>query len=395
MDRKNKRNFTIRKDYLENKITGSLVHKVYNSPESNYGGQPSAAIFDEINNYQDDRNMEAIQTGMSLSEDKPIQLMAANPPEDKIHFVMNLLAECRKDTDFFVKDFSAPKNADWLLPETWALANPFIKEYLRTKGKKFKNVFEFYKKQAALAEKNKGKEISFRRLLLGQGVKSSDLEWFDVTLIQTADNSVFRNKNLRWVTGIDLSATRDFSALSLCGYDNDTEHLYIKPFLYLPNLKNRRKIQSKMFLDWEAKGFLKIQRSDVTNKEQIVNDFKEFRKKHNLKIEATMFDPALASHYYEDFKPYNPKTVYYSGRQMTGAIREVERIGLAKKLFLIGENPCVRWQFNNCIVSQKSKGYCLLNRAISENNIDCPVSVTLAMKYLVDNPKKSYSSFYV
>ena len=388
-----KTNFTIRKDYIQNKINSALVHKVYNSPESNFGGQPSAGIFDEINNYKDDKNMEAIETGMSLSEDKPIKLYAANPPESKEHFVLPLLKEAEKDSDFYVKKFSAPNKADFMDPKTWGKANPFIKEYLSSG--KFENVYKFYEKQAALAKANKGKEISFRRLLLGQGVGADNLQWFDSTLIQVTDESVYKRNDLRWTVGVDLSAVKDFTAVSFNGYNEDTEELFIKPFLYLPNIDRKGKLLSNRFLKWEKEGFLKIQRKEVTDKEQIVSDFNNHVHKYNLKPEAVVFDPALASHYYDDFKQYNPMAVRYSGRQMTGAIREVERIGTAGKLHLIGENPCVRWQFNCCVVSQKSKGYCLLNRVSDQDSIDVPVAVTLGMKYIVDNPRKTYGAFFV
>lgn len=394
MDTQYKKDFLIRKDFIENKKTGSLIHKVYNSPESNYGGQPSGMIADEINNYADDRNMESIETGMALSEDKPIKLYAANPPEDKEHFVIPLLKECEKDPDFFVKKFSADPKLDPFDPQTWARANPFIAEYFKSKNKRFSNVFSYYKKQAALAKASKQKEISYRRLLLGQGVSASHTEWFDTSLIKAAGESVYNRDDLRWAVGIDLSAVKDFTALSFIGY-SDNEELFTKTFLYLPNLKKRKETQKKQFLLWEKQGFIKIQRKDVTDKEQIISDFKNFIHKYNIKPEAVIFDPALASHYYEDFKKYNPQTVYYSGRQMTASIREVERIGTAGKLYVIGKNPAILWQFKNCIVSQKSKGFCLLNRLSDHYSIDAAVAITLGMKYILDNPKKTYGAFYV
>lgn len=394
MNKQTSQMFLIRKDYIENRMTGSLVHKVYNSPESNYGGQPSGMIADEINNYANDRNMESIETGMALSEDKPIKLFAANPPEDREHFVLPLLQECEKDSDFYVKKFSTDNKLDPFDPKTWKTANPFIKEYFKSKKKKFSGVYNFYQKQSALAKANKAKEISFRRLLLGQGVSAAYTEWFDTSLIKTAGESVYKRDDLRWVVGIDLSAVKDFTAVSFIGY-SDKEELFTKNFLYLPNLSKRKETQKKQFLIWEKQGFIKIQRKEVTNKEQIISDFKNFIHKYNLKPEAIIFDPALAPHYFEDLKQYNPQVVRYSGRQMTASIREVERIGTAGKLYIIGKNPSVSWQFKNCVVSQKSKSYCLLDRLSPHYSIDAPVAITLGMKYIIDNPIKKQEAFYV
>ena len=389
--------FRVRKDYIEHKTQGNRVHVVFNSAEANYGGQPSGAIFDEIGNYQDARNMESIETGMSLSEDKPIILKASNPPSDKSHFVLALLKQDESDPDCYVKKFSAGIKQDWADSETWRI-NPFINEYFLSNGKKFKNVFDDYKKKCQVALNNKEKEISFRRLLLGQGISAKANEFIPVDKIKDFPDpdTVFKNKNLRYAVGIDLSSTRDATALSHIFYNEDSEDLFIKPFIYYPNIKNRRKSEQKRFRKWHEQGFIKIQDKKVTDKKQIVSDFKNFIDKFNLNPEAVSFDPACgASHWFEDFKDYKPNNVFYRGREMTPTIREFQRIGIAGKLHVINLNPAISWQFNNCLVSEKSKAYCLLDRATSLQSIDFPVATAIGFKHILENKKKALKGFNV
>ena len=82
--------FTIRKDFFLNKETESKLHVVNNASTSNLGIQSSGAVFDEIGAYKDDSNLQTIQSGMSLSEQKPLLLMASNPPEIAEHFVYSI-----------------------------------------------------------------------------------------------------------------------------------------------------------------------------------------------------------------------------------------------------------------------------------------------------------------
>ena len=77
-----KSDFKILKDTITHKETGNKVYVVFNSPDSNFGGQASAGVFDEVGRYRDTRNMDAVLTSMSLSEDKPITLYASNPPDN-------------------------------------------------------------------------------------------------------------------------------------------------------------------------------------------------------------------------------------------------------------------------------------------------------------------------
>lgn len=387
--------FKIRKDSIEYEPTGNKVHVVFNSAEANFGGQASGAIFDEIGNYKDMGNMEAIETSMSLSEDKPIKLMASNPPKDREHPVMALLSEAEKDQDAFVRKFSLDIKKKWHDPQSWRI-NPFVDKYFKSKKKKFNNVFSFYKKEAGLAVKSKEKEISFRRLLLGQGVQVNHLEWIDPSSIKIADETVFGRKDVRWSVGIDLSLNRDFSALAYVGL-SDSEELFVLPKLYIPNTEKRRIGQKNLFANWNQKQFITIQNTEVTNKQMIVDDFHAFVEKHSLKgkIESVVFDPALVGDWSENFEEYNPQKIPYRPRELTQSIRTLERIAQNNKFNLIGKNDCYLWMIKNSLVSIKSKNFCILDRASVWSSIDGPVATVLGAKFLLENKINGNEPFMV
>ena len=133
-----------------------------------------------------------------------------------------------------------------------------------------------------------------------------------------------------------------------------------------------------------------MQNEQVLNPNDVFDDFYGFIKQTGFSPEFLSFDPSLANHYYTHFEKSGFKTQKekYSPRSMTQSIRELERIGNGGGLSLVGENPCVLWQYSNVLVSQKSRGYCLMDRVSVHANIDAPVATALALKPLIENPKK-------
>ena len=59
-------------------------------------------------------------------------------------------------------------------------------------------------------------------------------------------------------------------------------------------------------------------------------------------------------------------------------------------LNFIGRNDCLKWMMGNVCVSSKSKNFVLMNRINDMQNIDGPVSISLAMKFFVENKPKQF-----
>ena len=386
-----KQSFIIRKDYFINKETQSKLHVVYNASTSNLGIQSSGAVFDEIGAYQDDSNLQTIQSGMSLSEQQPLLLMASNPPETPEHFVVPLIRACEKDSDFIVKKFALPMDKDWQSESSWCETNPFLTEWKRTNGAKFQNVMNNYRMLFRRALETKESELSFRRLQLGQSINANYLEYIPTEKIKFVREFDYSRKDIRWACGIDLSQSHDFTAVSFCGWKQQTDELFVKSFLYLPNTTTRLPMEKKRFTTWNNLGFIEVQNTEVLNANQIFDDVQRFLSKTNIKLEGIQIDPSLASHYIEYFeKNFKLSKDKMTGANCTQSIRELERIGNSGGLKIIGENHALIWMFQNVLVSQKSKNYVLMNRQTPRANIDGPVSISLGLKYLLDHPKKKF-----
>ena len=385
--------FTIRKDYFLNERTQSKLHVVFNASTSNLGLQSSGAVFDEVGAFSDDSNLQTVMSGLSLSEDRPLILMASNPPETGDHFVLPLLRACEKDPDFLVRKHTLPVDKNWESEDSWCEVNPFLAEWKRTKGKRFANVMNNYRMLYRRALETKANEISFRRLQLGQSISASYLNFISPEKIKVVHEKDFNYKrtDLRWSAGLDLSQSRDFTALVFTGWKQGTDQLFIKPFLYLPNYNTRRTSQKKLFQQYADAGFISLQNKEVLDANEIFSDAHKFLSETGIKLEGFQIDPSLAQHYIEYFeKNFKVEKQKMTGANMTASIRELERIGNAGGVTFIGENDCLMDHFNNVLVSQKSKNYCLMNRQSVEQSIDGAVAAALSLKFVLDRPQKKY-----
>ena len=391
--------YKIRADYIENKESGSLVKKIYNSPSANLGNMAIGfVVIDELCSYSPlaKENLLTILGGLGMSGQQPLQLYATNPPTDPLHWSLDYIKGLKTDSNTAFFDFSADPKLDIYSDKTWSKANPFIKDYLKTENPIYKWTYDFYKAQSLKAKGSRELELDFRRQLLGQRVANTDLKFCEVDRIKQADDSVYNDKSLRWAIGVDPAWKFNFFSASLCGFNEDIESVFIKHFLFIANLENRRHSQKLQFQEWEKKGFIKIFNEDTIPRQPVIDTIKNFVAEKKLKIEKVMVDPGQSKQW--DFDRVWPQTefVYNSPRNMTGPIRYLEKITHSHKTYFIGKtiNQCAINQWDSAIVSQKSKDYCSISRVNNYLSVDSVVSSTLAVKYLSENRRKIYTAFF-
>ena len=391
--------YKIRADYIENKESGSLVKKIYNSPSSNLGNMAVGfVVIDELCSYSPlaKENLLTILGGLGMSGQQPLQLYATNPPTDSLHWSLDYIKGLKTDNNTAFFDFSADPRLDINSDKTWSKANPFIKNYLKTKNPIYKWTYDFYKSQVLKAKDSRELELDFRRQLLGQRVTADAGKFCEVDRIKQSDDSVYNDKSLRWCLGIDPAWKFDCFSASLVGFSEDTESVFIKHFLFMANLEKRRPSQKLQFQEWERKGFIKIFNEDTNPRQPVIDTIKSFITEKKLKIEKVMVDPGQGKQW--DFDKVWPQTefVYNSPRNMTGPIRYLEKITHSHKTFFIGKelNQCALNQWDSAIVSQKSKDYCSISKLNSHQSVDCVFSSVLAVKFLSENRRKIYTAFF-
>lgn len=376
-------------DRVLQKTTGSRLDFLTNSPGGALGLESDGLCADEIGAYRSDATLVNLTTGGSLSPDNFLSLFSSNPPQEDSHFIHDMIRRCDKNDDFKVFRFRLPATKDWTEERNWAVANPFLQEYFDSGGKRFDYVMKFYRSYFNNAISSKSYENSFRRFLLGQYIRGAST-FVDTSKIRIVDEEIYKQPGIRWNLGLDYSHSRDFTSVCLTGWNQAKGQIFLKPFLFLPNIKNRHKIQQIDFRNWESLNYLKIQDVDVLDGDDVAETVLKYLLKHKIVIEACVFDRALATHHLQKFSNFKCEAIRMTPREMTTPIREIERVAEDSNLHFVGENPCMSWMFENTLVNEKSKNYCIMDRASSRQSIDGPVSASLAMWWMLKNKKRDF-----
>ena len=390
-----KNKYKIRKDWLENKKSFSKLQKIFNSPTANLGlVNVTALIADELSAYPDRRNLDAITSGMSLAiGGRPLVFYATNPAEFSEHWTIDYIKGLKADPQLAYYDFSADPDSKLDDLKQWGKANPFIAHYLQTKDPVYKGVFDFYKRELKKAQESKESELVFRRMQLGQSVSADAYRFVDVSKIKIADDSIYEDKTMRVALGIDLAWKWDFCAFCLVFFNEDTESVFVKPFLFLANVKERYPSQKALFEGWHNAGHIHIFNKPEIIRDKAIDIVKKFIADKKIKIEKVVSDPALAKQWRLDNEWSNIEYTWMSPRNMTGAIRYLEKTAASEKLFFIGKNPALAYHFSCALVSVKSTNFCTLYKASTYHSIDAADAVTLSVKYLSETKKKKHLTF--
>ena len=390
--------------FREKRVTHLLNNNVLKvltkSVSSSHGLFPNGIqIGDEIGVWDDKcfKQAEIIRKGMSLAEE-PQQIFLGNVPEHADHTSLEVLKECEADKkNWQVKKFKANENYSWRNPKSWASANPFY-SYSKTP-----QVKKFYESEFKNALKNKRSECEFKRLMLGLGTVMDSSRWIDVENLQVIKDegkiqSLYKNENIVWSLGVDLSVQgTDSTAWVLCGMEaieddplnDETQNVYLYGKIYWPNTEKHKASIKDKILEWEHGGFVTVQKEKSIRMQPIVDDIYKFVEKLPFKNDLTIvFDPSWAGAWYPSFENnFRIVETEYRPQTMSRVTRIFQRKNELKNIYLLYEdNPAIRWQASCGIVNELSRNYCLLSRMNKNRdlNIDFWVASLLAGTELID-----------
>ena len=388
-------NYKITREVLENREGHNHLYKVFSKASSNLGMlNLSGVIGDEVGAMQSRENLNSILSGLAMAQTKPLLLFSSNPPENLSHWSYEYLKTLKNDPDWACFDYSADLKLDVYSEKAKRQANPFYDEYVKTKNKHLKSVYDFVNKEAERAKKSSENLVVYRRFQLGQRVSAKAYQWVDVNDIKIASEDILKDKSLRPVLAFDLALSNDFCACLLCLFNESTEDIYLYPFLHLANTKNRTPTQKKKFEVWHERGYITIQDRKAIDKNIFIAEIKNFLKEKKIMIEAHVWDRNLSTGWTEEFGG-EPELYKGTAHEQAHGIRFVEARSKEGKLHFIGENPCLTWMFDNPVCSQKSKGYVLLDRVTWRDSIDGAVCAVMGTKYFIEHRIKSFVGFAV
>ena len=235
--------------------TGSTYAALSADVATKHGLSPSCVIYDELGQATSRELFDVLDTAMGARAE-PLLLTTSTqaarddaPMSELIDYGLRVQRGEVKDKSFHLSLFTAAPELDPWDPKTWRLANPALGDF---------RSLEDVKRMALQAQRMPSREASFRNLILNQRVDTT-AQCLSAAVWKPCAGAVGvdRLKGRKCWAGLDLSASRDLTALALVFADDDGSY-DIVPFFWLPadDLADREDQDRVPYTRWRDDGFL-------------------------------------------------------------------------------------------------------------------------------------------
>jgi len=342
------------------------------------GPNPSAIIFDEVHTY---KNYELINilTDGNINRTNPLTFFTSTagyvlkgPLKDYIDLAKRILdpAIDFDDPKFFALLFELDKEDDPNDESVWIKANPTLGSI-----KPLSRLREKYQEARMLP--SKWPAFLTKHLNIFQKASGA---WIDAATIAKVIKKLDINgfKDCPCWAGMDLSATRDMSALTLV-FKKDGKY-YVFTYLWIAN--NQQAIMRKGGIDltdWIKAGYIIKSDLDTIDYDVIIDKIVGIKKDFDLR-ELTS-DPNFLYPINTRLKKKGVKQVTafrQTKPNFTPPIQELEK-AIYDGNIIIDENPCLEWMFQNIVIARDSNDNVKFEKNKDKDAIDGCISLAEAI----------------
>jgi phage terminase large subunit-like protein len=362
---------------IVNESKGNYFQAISSDSKTKHGFSAGVVVMDELH-VQKNRDLYDTLLTSTGARSEPLFISITTSGYDKQSIGYEIYSYAKKVKDKVLKDdsfypciFEADKDDDITLESTWIKANPnygvsLRKDYMQRESQRAKDVPSYLN--------------TFKRLHLNIWTDSYSAwltakEWDDCYV--EYDYKSLEGKQC-W-GGIDLSTTRDISAVVLLFYEN--EKFIILPFFFIPkdNLKNRR---DRDGVDYE----MFVRDNHVIATEGNVIDYNVIKEKINelgnkYKIQSMSYDrwnaSMLISSLIEDYG-INMSPLGMGFVSQSAPTKEMEKLILEKKI-VHNNNPAANWMLSNVSLMEDPAGNIKISKSKSKSKIDFVAALILAL----------------
>lgn len=360
---------------------GTIYRAISADAKRHLGLSPSFAVCDELGSAIHSDLYSALETAMGARAEPLLVAISTQAPSDH-HFFSEIVdralrvqsGEEPKDESFHGAVYAAHDDDDPFAETTWRKANPAS----------FRS-FEDIARQAADAQKMPSREAAFRNLILN---------------LRTSAETRFVNK-LEWLAcgaeprelagricyaGLDLSWSRDLSALVLVFPDADT--FDVKCHFWLPGdgLAAKARADRVPWTVWRDDGYLTTCPGKVIRAEDIAYQVKEAARLYDLRaLSYDRWGGALFKRELEKVGCDVPLLEHGQGyRSMNPACDRLER-AVAQGRLRHGNNPILTMCASNACVTLDPAGNKKLSKDRSDGKIDGLVALAMGLTAAADH----------
>lgn len=159
------------------------------------------------------------------------------------------------------------------------------------------------------------------------------------------------------IAGLDLSRTKDMSALVLVFPEEDRQTCWQLAYFWLPEEEAQRKNHLAPYLTWARDGWLNLTDGGIIDYRQIKRKLVELSQRFD--IQEITYDPHFATEITQELADETdiiPVEFKQTGAMFAGPTAEYEKLVIAGKLHHNG-NPILNWQAGHVMVKSDFNGY--------------------------------------
>lgn len=362
---------------IEDTQTGSTYQALSSDARKAHGLSPSMIICDELAQWPGRALFDNLVTGTGARRE-PLLIAISTQSSNPNHIMSELVVYGRQIAEGVIDDptfaafiFEVPITADPWDEATWPLANPALGDY--------RDIDEM-RQAASLARRLPAREAAFRNLYLNQPIDPDTrfvaaADWRGCTGV--VDAEALRGRPC-W-GGLDLSSTRDLTALTLFFPEDGGAVL---SWFWVPgdNLLEREERDRVPYRVWRDQGFLEAPAGRAIDRRSISRRLAEIASAYDV------LGVAYDRWRIEDLKKILaeegidlPLVEFGQGFVSMGPAVDALEVAIIDKRLQHGGHPVLTWNLANCVVETDATGARKISKSRSVERVDGAVALAMAI----------------
>lgn len=295
-------------------------------------------------------------------------------------YARKVLAGVAEDTSFLPLIYAADESDDWTSPATWAKANPCLGVTINE---------EEMAEACREAQESPAKENSFKRYRLNIWTEQ-DVRWLSLDRWDQCDcpkQPPARTKRACFA-GLDLSSTRDLTALALV-FPFAT-HLDVEIHCWVPgeSAAERDRRDRVPYTQWIREGHCQATQGEAVDYDVVRTKLNELKQLYNI-VEVG-FDPWNAQQLFTQLEGdgFTMVKVSQNFAGLNAATKDLDR-RVTERLICHHGHPVLRWCAANVTVETDSAGNLKPSKKKSTERIDCITALVTAISRAMVRPEVS------
>jgi phage terminase large subunit-like protein len=357
--------------------SGSFYRAISAEAYSKHGFNASRVIYDELHAAPSRELWDVLTTSMGARA-QPLIIAISTAGYDRHSILWELYAHAKKvaenpalDPTFLPILYEAPIEADWTDERVWKKANPALGDF---------RSLEEMRIAAARAKEIPAQENTFRRLYLNQWTEQA-ARWIQM-LAWDACRAPLERVHLRGrrcFVGMDLSSTKDLTALVAVFPDDDGFDVLAQFFVPKDNIRDRTTRDRVPYDQWARDGFLMPTPGNVVDYEHVRQTLNEWAAEFQLREIA--YDPWNAMDLVTRLSEQDGLTcvpMRQGFASLSAPTKSLEKAILSRTLRHDG-HPVLRWNISNISVESDPVGNLKLSKKVSTERIDGAAALVMAI----------------